>query len=596
MISLSFKGQKADIKLALSDSATMVFMLAAEAFADCNLPADMSLAKVVHKGKKLQPALALEAQGVKAGSKLMLIASSSTAVGQVINSVSDPTIRGFESERALEKARRAPFEKGGGSAWKSEQDREFKFSKLEVVAFPASVKPHPFEAEKLLTKLATDPGIVTCMREHRWSVGKLVELDPADDQKKHDGSGATTLGYNENAGFRIYVRLRTDDLRALRPYRELVNTLLHELSHNSFGPHTEPFWRLFALQKRRYLRTHAQLQAQGNLIRGATASSLADLAESGEAQDISGALRGELGRSSGNNALQPHEREAAARVVMEYEALALLEAHSRAALGPSPQAAAGAAAGARGAMTSREAAALAAESRASHHDPVAAVAAVAAKWERSAPTVITAVPPGVGEGLAVVPAPAPAPAAAMSAASSDNAPTPFLPPPLAPGSPPEMKECAGAVLPERILTVEEEDRRVRKACTALLERQEEESGRRRPVSGHSAEGDGGGMAETVATLLAIMGNVLRSPGEEKFRRLKLKSNKRLKRTVLAEESAVELLAAVGFRVVQRPRENESAPVDDSGVGNDLELPFGTDLAFLSLTQQLLGQATESFMH
>jgi hypothetical protein len=37
---------------------------------------------------------------------------------------------------------------------------------------------------------------------------------------------------------------------------------------------------------------------------------------SGEAQNISSALRGELGRSSGNNALKPHEREAAARVAL----------------------------------------------------------------------------------------------------------------------------------------------------------------------------------------------------------------------------------------------------------------------------------------
>jgi hypothetical protein len=78
--------------------------------------------------------------------------------------------------------------------------------------------------------------------------------------------------------FRIYVRLRTDNLKAFRPYRELVNTLIHELCHNAFGPHTEPFWRLFGLQKRLYLRTHARLQAQGIVVKGMTASQLADLA------------------------------------------------------------------------------------------------------------------------------------------------------------------------------------------------------------------------------------------------------------------------------------------------------------------------------
>lgn len=201
-VSISFKGQKADVRIALSDLTTMVLMLASEAFGDNDLATtNASLIKVVHKGKKLDMDKTLEDQGVKAGAKLMVIASSASAVEQVKTSVSDRTIRGFESERALEKARRATFEKGANSAWKGKQDRQFKFSKIEVVAFPASVKPHPFEAEKLLTKLATDPGIVACMREHQWTVGKLVELDPADDQKKHDGSGETTLGYNENAGF-----------------------------------------------------------------------------------------------------------------------------------------------------------------------------------------------------------------------------------------------------------------------------------------------------------------------------------------------------------------------------------------------------------
>jgi hypothetical protein len=92
-------------------------------------------------------------------------------------------------------------------------------------------------------------------------------------------AATTTTTTDHQIRFRIYVRLRTDDLRSLRPYRELVNTLIHELSHNAFGPHTEPFWRLFALQKRHYLRTHAGLQAKGVMVKGVTASRLAGLAE-----------------------------------------------------------------------------------------------------------------------------------------------------------------------------------------------------------------------------------------------------------------------------------------------------------------------------
>ena len=153
------------------------------------------------------------------------------------------------------------------------------------------------------------------MRQHKWTVGKLCEMDPSDDKLKQEG--ACTLGYNENSGFRIFIRLRTDDLRGLRPYRGLVNTLLHELTHNMFGPHTEPFWRLFSQLKTLYLRTHAELQRQGTILGGQSVGSLADLAQTGDAQNIGGALVEELAGDAANGALKPHERAAAALVARE---------------------------------------------------------------------------------------------------------------------------------------------------------------------------------------------------------------------------------------------------------------------------------------
>ena len=44
------------------------------------------------------------------------------------------------------------------------------------------VSPHRFEAEKLLRKLATDPGIVAIMTRRRYQVGRLCEMDPTDDK------------------------------------------------------------------------------------------------------------------------------------------------------------------------------------------------------------------------------------------------------------------------------------------------------------------------------------------------------------------------------------------------------------------------------
>lgn len=87
------------------------------------------------------------------------------------------------------------------------------------------------------------------------------------------------MGYNENYGARIYIRLRTDDLKRFRPYRELINTLLHELAHNVFGPHGTEFWTLFSSVKMTYLQCHADLQSKGTIVGGVTTGHLADIAE-----------------------------------------------------------------------------------------------------------------------------------------------------------------------------------------------------------------------------------------------------------------------------------------------------------------------------
>lgn len=46
--------------------------------------------------------------------------------------------------------------------------------------------PHPYEAQALLSKLATDPGIIACMCEHQWHVSKLCEMDPRKDNPKKE--------------------------------------------------------------------------------------------------------------------------------------------------------------------------------------------------------------------------------------------------------------------------------------------------------------------------------------------------------------------------------------------------------------------------
>jgi len=52
------------------------------------------------------------------------------------------------------------------------------------------------------------------------------------------------------------LRLRTDTLKGFRPYKDIMNTLIHELTHNVWGPHDHNFWKLFGELKAQYMRFH----------------------------------------------------------------------------------------------------------------------------------------------------------------------------------------------------------------------------------------------------------------------------------------------------------------------------------------------------
>ncbi len=161
----------------------------------------------------------------------------------------DPLLKGLEKEiqdhesrlkRTIELKKENPWGSG------ADQDPDFRFDRYEVLF--RRLDPPPFEAEKLLKKLATDPGIVRIMKTRRFKVGTLCELDPldADLEQAQKGEGdKCLLGWNRNFGQRIALRLRTDDLKSFRKYDSIINTLIHELVHNIYGNHDDAFWRLF---------------------------------------------------------------------------------------------------------------------------------------------------------------------------------------------------------------------------------------------------------------------------------------------------------------------------------------------------------------
>lgn len=78
------------------------------------------------------------------------------------------------------------------------------------------------------------------MTKHRFSVGVLTEMNPAD----HTTHESRTLGLNRNRGEVIELRLRTDAYDGYRDYKTIRKTLCHELAHNVFGEHDRQFWDL----------------------------------------------------------------------------------------------------------------------------------------------------------------------------------------------------------------------------------------------------------------------------------------------------------------------------------------------------------------
>ena len=200
------------------------------------------------------------AEIVKPNGVAMLLASSPDELAKIFSFKPDPLLKNIDAEiRDHENRLRKTIELRDENPWglAAEQDEEYRFDRFEV-QFKRNVPP-PFDAEKLLKKLATDPAIVQIMRTRRFKVGTLCELDPldADIEQAQKGEGEKCLlGWNRNFGQRIALRLRTDDFKSFRSYDSIITTLVHELVHNVYGEHDDSFWRLFNELHDEYRRLH----------------------------------------------------------------------------------------------------------------------------------------------------------------------------------------------------------------------------------------------------------------------------------------------------------------------------------------------------
>ncbi|KAM0031893.1 putative Zinc finger, RanBP2-type, WLM domain, Zinc finger, RanBP2-type superfamily [Helianthus debilis subsp. tardiflorus] len=94
--------------------------------------------------------------------------------------------------------------------------------------------PRENEARDILDKLAKQ--VQPIMRNRRWKVNLLSEFWP---------SNPALLGLNVNGGQEVKLRLRRQNNQwDFFPYEQILDTMLHELCHNQYGPHNADFYNL----------------------------------------------------------------------------------------------------------------------------------------------------------------------------------------------------------------------------------------------------------------------------------------------------------------------------------------------------------------
>ncbi|GMM35094.1 metalloendopeptidase [Saccharomycopsis crataegensis] len=103
-------------------------------------------------------------------------------------------------------------------------------------------KPDKDKALEMLHRVAVS--IAPIMRENNLKVGLLCEMFP----KKQE-----LLGLNVNRGQKVLIRLRDHwNDRKFLSFGDILGTALHELVHNTHGPHNKAFYDKLEQFKQRY--------------------------------------------------------------------------------------------------------------------------------------------------------------------------------------------------------------------------------------------------------------------------------------------------------------------------------------------------------
>ncbi|KAK3169860.1 hypothetical protein OEA41_009244 [Lepraria neglecta] len=161
--------------------------------------------------------------------KIVLLAPTATELSSLSSASSQPSRSTASTIKPAAPARHRDWKK-------VQEEATYTFH----TTLPLDYLPKPERSLKFLERLRDDPGIKASMRKHKFSVGVLTEMNPAE----HTTHESKTLGLNRNKGEVIELRLRTDAYDGYRDYKIIRDTLCHELAHNVHGPHDRNFWDL----------------------------------------------------------------------------------------------------------------------------------------------------------------------------------------------------------------------------------------------------------------------------------------------------------------------------------------------------------------
>jgi hypothetical protein len=165
--------------------------------------------------------------------KIVLLGSTTSEVSSLSQSISRATAQVHRRPGPIKAATPARTR----DPKRAHDDATYTFHSIQ----PLNYLPNPQRSLDFLKRLANDPGIKAAMRQHKFAVGLLTEMNPAE----HTTENSRTLGLNRNKGEVIELRLRTDAFDGYRDYKTIRRTLCHELAHNVWGDHDRNFHNLW---------------------------------------------------------------------------------------------------------------------------------------------------------------------------------------------------------------------------------------------------------------------------------------------------------------------------------------------------------------